>query len=175
MWNPARHAPCAVEGNSARRHGLAPGDGCQAELRVVPQNPEAWVGISRFFDRPVDGISTGAARWRTQGHRWTRPRAHMTAASSAPAKEAEDYIVDYPEGVPKGVPIDIVLHLAAEECPRAGSSELVSAIKDYFGLRSHVRDERRRVAPSVIETSHVSAHQTRRIRCPLPASLNSAF
>ena len=91
------------------------------------------------------------------------------------AKEAEDYIVDYPEGVPKGVPIDIVLHLAAEECPRSGSSELVSAIKDYFGLRSHDRDERRRVAPSVIETSHVSAHQTRRIRCPLPASLNSAF
>ena len=70
------------------------------------------------------------------------------------AKEAEDYIVDYAVDVPKQVPIDIVLHLPAEECSPSASSEIASAIKDYFGLRSHDRDERRREAPSVIETSH---------------------
>jgi hypothetical protein len=53
------------------------------------------------------------------------------------AKEAEDYIVDYAEDVPKGVPIDIVLHLPAREYSQSTSSEIASAIKDYFGLRSH--------------------------------------
>jgi len=53
------------------------------------------------------------------------------------AKEAEDYIVDYAEDVPKGVPIDIVVHLPAEECSPSSSSEIASAIKDYFGLRSY--------------------------------------
>ena len=53
------------------------------------------------------------------------------------AKEAEEYIVDYAEDVPKGVPIDIVVHLPAEECSPSSSSEIASAIKDWLGLRSH--------------------------------------
>jgi len=53
------------------------------------------------------------------------------------AKEAENYIVDHAEVVPKGVSIDIVLHLPRGECSQSSSSEIASAIKDYFDFRSH--------------------------------------
>ena len=53
------------------------------------------------------------------------------------AKEAENCIVDNAGNLPNDGPFEIVLHLPASECERSSASDVASAIKDHFGLRSH--------------------------------------
>lgn len=52
------------------------------------------------------------------------------------ALEAEDYIVARALELPIDVPIEIIVHLPADELSRASANDIVIAVKDHFDLRS---------------------------------------
>ena len=52
------------------------------------------------------------------------------------ALQTEDYIVSRALELPGNIPIEIVIHLPSDELLQASASDIASAIKDYFDLRS---------------------------------------
>jgi len=58
-------------------------------------------------------------------------------------QDAEDYIVGSAEEVPRQQPITLIIHLPADQLPRAGSPDLGTAIHNYFAYREE--QERRRL------------------------------
>jgi len=52
------------------------------------------------------------------------------------AIEAEEYIVDWAQELPKSAPIEIVIHLPWDEFSQASASDIADAIKGYFRIRS---------------------------------------
>jgi hypothetical protein len=52
------------------------------------------------------------------------------------ALEAEHYIVARALELPIDVPLEIIVHLPSDELSRASSSDIVTAMKDHFELRS---------------------------------------
>lgn len=58
-------------------------------------------------------------------------------------RDAEDYIIASAEEIPRQRPLGLVIHLPADQLPRAGASDLATAIHNYFAYRE--TQERRRL------------------------------
>lgn len=57
--------------------------------------------------------------------------------------DAEEYIVDSAEEIPRQSPLCLVIHLPADQLPNAGSNDLGEAIHNYFDYRK--TNEQRRL------------------------------